>query len=407
MLTTAQKAAFMSLLKKYQQQKASPAEVKFLESYYLYFDKEEKQSLRLRPEQVELLENRIYRNIDRILRSDERNPVPYKKPVAFLFQKIAASVIFIILSAASVYFIVNRSAKQANAKIQTPAGRFKNDLPPGSNNAILTLADGSNIGLDSAHNGNLAKQGAAKILKYTNGILAYKSPGESGQPASGEEIKYNTVTTPRGGQYQIILTDGSKVWLNAASSLRFPVSFTGRNRMVELTGEAYFEVAKQIRPAGKNEMQQIPFVVKVNGVSVKVLGTHFNINAYEDENKVTTTLLEGAVKVELDNSFTVLKPGNQSEVDRNGNMKFIASANTEEAVAWKNGMFQFQSADIETIMRQVARWYNVDVEYSKKIDEKFYMEIPRTTQASVLFKILETTGAVHFEIDGRKVKVLP
>jgi ferric-dicitrate binding protein FerR (iron transport regulator) len=147
--------------------------------------------------------------------------------------------------------------------------------------------------------------------------------------------------------------------------------------------------------------------VKANGVDVNVLGTHFNVNAYADENSVKTTLLEGAVRVARGNRFTLLKPGNQSSVNKNGDMQLITSVNTEEAVAWKNGLFDFQSADIETIMRQVARWYDVDVEYAGRVNEKFYVELPRNTKASELFKMLETTGAVHFEIGMQKIKVLP
>jgi transmembrane sensor len=197
------------------------------------------------------------------------------------------------------------------------------------------------------------------------------------------------------------------VWLNAASSLRFPTSFNGREREVELQGEAYFEVAKN---------PSMPFKVHIpgkkgtragNGIDVRVLGTHFNINAYDDEPLVKTTLLEGAVKIVSGENVTYLNPGNQAQVDELGDMKFISNANVEEAVAWKNGLFQFRSADIETIMRQVARWYDVDIEYEKKVDEKFYVEISRNINASNVFKILELTDAVHFKIEGRKILVMP
>jgi transmembrane sensor len=408
MLTASQKAEFMTLLKKYQQHKASPAEIEFLENYYRYFDQEEKQSLQLSSVEIELLESRIYQNIERIIQVEERPLSGRSRPILLLWQKIAASIIFILLSGIGIYLFHNRSTASSLAKSANKSERFKNDLAPGGNKAILILADGSHISLDSAENGKLTNQGNAKILKFNNGTLAYQTISLAGKVKSSEEIKYNTVSTPKGGQYQIILADGSKVWLNAASSLRFPASFQGKDREVELTGEAYFEIAKLTRPLSeKSKTGKVPFTVRVNGIQVEVTGTHFNINAYDDENSVKTTLLEGSVKVKLGNAITVLRPGNQSEIDRNGNMKFIQESNVEDVVAWKNGMFQFRSANIESIMRQIARWYDVDIEYSQKLDEKFYAEIPRNTRATELFKILETTGAVHFEIDGKKVKVKP
>jgi transmembrane sensor len=408
MLTASQKAEFMTLLKKYQQHKASPSEIEFLENYYRYFDQEEKHSLQLSPVEIKLLESRIYRNIERIINVEER-PLPERNRTLFLLiQKIAASVIFLLLCGIAVYIVHNRSTASSSAKIPNKTERFKNDLAPGGNKAVLILADGSHISLDSAGNGKITSQGNAKILKFNNGTLAYQTSGLTRKVKSSEEIKYNTVSTPKGGQYQIILADGSRVWLNAASSLRFPASFQGTDREVVLTGEAYFEIAKLTRSnAKKSGIEKVPFTVRVNGIQVEVTGTHFNINAYEDESSVKTTLLEGSVKVKLGNAITVLRPGNQSEIDRNGKMKFIPESNVEDVVAWKNGMFQFRSANIESIMRQIARWYDVDIEYSQKLDEKFYAEIPRNTRATELFKILETTGAVHFEIDGKKVKVGP
>ncbi len=409
MLTPPQKAEFIELLKKYQQQRASPAEVEFLEKYYRYFDNEEKKSLSLSPEEMAMLENRIYRNIERIIANPGRMAPVVKRPFYFLRRIAAAAAIIILVTGGlAIYFSHNRASKTSIAKITNSPARYKNDLAPGGNKAILTLADGSQIVLDSVKNGNIGTQANSNILKFKNGELAYKPQDAKTAREDNTETKYNIVSTPKGGQYQIILADGTKVWLNAASSIRFPAAFTGNERQVEITGEAYFEVAALYKAAGGNkEKEKIPFVVFVNGIQVQVLGTHFNINAYDDEASVRTTLLEGSIKVVKGNSFTFLKPGNQSEVDRDGKMKLIAESNTEEAVAWKNGMFEFRSAGIETIMRQIARWYDVDIEYQKKVNEKFYAEIPRNTHASALFKILEATGAVHFEIEGKKVKVLP
>jgi transmembrane sensor len=406
MLTETQKKEFIGLLKKYQQQQATPEEIAFLESYYQYFDPEEKQSLKLSPQDGQLLEDSMYHHIEKTIHAEEKPLLLGKKPVIYFWQKIAAAILFLLFSGVSIYFLRKSSIHQSTAKIRQDLKRYRNDLAPGTNKAVLTLADGSSIVLDTVQNGNLARQGSAKIFKFNGGTVAYQSRYNPDAKTGTEEIKYNTVSTPNGGQYQIILADGSKVWLNAASSLHFPTSFTGNDREVELQGEAYFEIAKQKRD-GKNGTENIPFIVHTHGVQVQVLGTHFNINAYENESAVKTTLLEGSVKVIRGSSSMVLKPGNQSEVDKDGHMKSIALSHVEDAVAWKNGMFLFRSADIETIMRQIARWYNVDVEYSGKVDEKFYVEIPRNTRASELFKIFETTGAVHFEIDGRKVKVLP
>ena len=408
MLTPSQKAEFMELLKKYQQQRASPAEVEFLEKYYRFFDKEEKISLSLSPEEKAILENRIYRNIERLIASPEKLGPVVRGPFFFLRRIAAAAVIILMTASIAIYFSRNRTPTASLSKIGNTSERYKNDLAPGGNKAILTLADGSQIVLDSVRNGKIGSQGNSNILKFKNGELAYKPESAKTPPEENAEVKYNMVSTPKGGQYQISLADGTKVWLNAASSIRFPATFSGNERHVEITGEAYFEVSTLYKAAGGNKVKEkIPFVVLVNGIQVQVLGTHFNINAYDDEASVRTTLLEGSVKVAKGNSFTILKPGNQSEVDRDGKMKLIAESNMEEAVAWKNGMFEFRSAGIETIMRQIARWYDVDIEYQKKVDEKFYAEIPRNTHASALFRILEATGAVHFDIEGKKVKVLP
>jgi hypothetical protein len=409
MLTPSQKAEFIRLLRRYQRQSASPREIEFLENYYRYFDKEDEESLNLTPAEKTLLENRIYQNIGRII-DNTAQPAPVIKGRFSSLRKLvaAAAIIILIVGSMLVYFLRNGESKNHPEKIQGTSARYKNDLEPGSNKAILILSNGSKVFLDSVRNGDIGTQGSSKILKFRNGALAYQTQIAAPAENAISEIEYNTVSTPKGGQYQIELADGTKVWLNAASSIRFPTAFRDNERQVELTGEAYFEVATRYRPVtGGKGTEKIPFYVNVHGLQVQVLGTHFNINAYDDEASVKTTLLEGAVKVVKGNDFTLLKPGNQSEVDRDGKMKFIAASNVDEAVAWKNGVFEFRSAGIETIMRQIARWYDVDVEYQKKVSEHFYAEIPRNTHASELFKILEATGAVHFEIEGRKVKVLP
>jgi ferric-dicitrate binding protein FerR (iron transport regulator) len=215
-------------------------------------------------------------------------------------------------------------------------------------------------------------------------------------------LAYNTIATPRGGQYQLVLADGSKVWLNASSGLRYPTAFTGKERRVELTGEGYFEVAKNA---------SMPFHVQVNQMDVEVLGTHFNINAYDDESAVKTTLLEGSVKVvkretaNVKENPIVLQPGQQAEMKPHSPLAINHSPNIEEVMAWKNGLFQFKAAGIETVLRQAARWYDVEFVYKGNIPEKFSGQISRSANAEQLLKILELTGKVKFEINGKTIIV--
>ncbi|HVV04912.1 MAG TPA: FecR domain-containing protein, partial [Puia sp.] len=267
------------------------------------------------------------------------------------------------------------------------------DVAPGGNRAILTLADGKTIVLDSAANGKLAQQGDVKVIKMQDGRLGYEGAG-----AAEEEIRYNTISTPFGGKYQVVLTDGTKVWLNAASTLVFPTVFKGATREVSLTGEGYFEVA---RNASK------PFAVKVGGMRVDVLGTSFNIMAYEDEAAVRTTLLEGSVRVGAGEVSRALEVGEQGVWDKKGRMEVIHDADVEQAVAWKNGLLQFHSAGMAVIMRQLARWYNVQVVYASEDikNESFSGSIPSSEHISQVLKMLELTGTVHFDVTGQMVTV--
>lgn len=266
-------------------------------------------------------------------------------------------------------------------------------IKPGTEKAILTLADGSNITLDDAANGTLASQGTTSVLKL-NGKLSYTSAGKS------KAIGYNTISTPRGKPYQIELPDGSQVWLNAASSLRFPTAFTGKERRVEITGEAYFEIAKNTA---------MPFFVKVKDAEVQVLGTHFNIMAYDEEDVVKTTLLQGAVRFVSTNSSLLLEPGQQSQLGKNGQVKIERSVNLSDVMAWKNGSFHFGSENIKVVMRQLSRWYDIDIEYQDngtELKDQFYADIPRNTNLTDVLKVLELTGKVKFKTEGRKVIVM-
>jgi len=302
----------------------------------------------------------------------------------------AAAVLLVFLS---VYFIYKSTSKQPDlAKIVTQKQRFKNDVPPGTDKAILTLADGSTIVLDDEDNGTLTTQGSTKVLKF-NGKVSYQTLQQSSQ-----EILFNTISTPRGGQYQVVLPDGSTVWLNAASSIRFPTVFQGNDRKVEVAGEVYFEIIKD---------KLKPFIVSVNKSEIEVLGTHFNVMAYEEEGLLKTTLLEGSVKFVNGRTTKILVPGQQAQLIKDGLVAVASGVNVENVMAWKNGVFQFEGEDIGTVTRQLSRWYDVEVEYSRKVGDLFYAEMPRNTKLSDALKALELTGKVHFEIDGRKIIVHP
>ncbi len=305
--------------------------------------------------------------------------------------RYAAAAIIICMLSASVYFLFKAKPHPQISKTENIQSD-KNDVAPGKNKAILTLANGSSIILDSAANGTLTTQGNSKILKL-NGMRSYNTLKNK-----SSEVLYNTISTPRGGQYQLMLADGSKVWLNAASSLRFPASFAGKERKVELLGEAYFEVAKNAA---------MPFKVKVNGMEVEVLGTHFNINSYDNESTILTTLLEGSVKINKNNSSGFLKPGQQAQMNKAGEIKIINNVDVEEAIAWKEGKFQFDRADIHDIMRQLARWYDVDVEYKGNVSSHFGGTISRDVNLSQVLNMLHLTGEVKFQIEDKKVVVMP
>lgn len=312
---------------------------------------------------------------------------PIRTRVRLLKRFIAAASVLLLLGVAG-YFLLRQEKAPTASPSQLTA---KQDIAPGSTGAILTLANGEKIVLDSAGNGVLAVQGKTKLINR-NGQILY-----DGEDRENAGMLYNTITTPRGRQYTLMLADGSKVWLNAASSLRYPATFSGQAREVEVTGEAYFEVAHST----------VPFVVNVRGMEVQVLGTHFNINAYEDEAAIQTTLLEGSVKVSKSGRSRVLEPGQQSLVSGDAAIKVQNEVNTDVILAWKNGYFSFDQTDLYAVMRQISRWYDVDVVYEGNIpDRRFGGEISRNTNASQVLQILEESN-IHFKIIERKIVVLP
>lgn len=325
---------------------------------------------------------------------------------------VAAAAVIIAIGLTTFFWL--NSKKEAPVTGQLPKEqRFKNDIAPGSDRAILTLADGSQILLDSAAKGVLAKQGGIEAIKTGEGQLVYEG---SSLTSDVSRLTYHTVSTPRGGQYHLTLSDGTGVWLNAASSLRFPTAFPGKDRVVEISGEAYFEVAPAYAIAAAGKAQRKPFKVKVNDMEVEVLGTHFNINSYEDEESIKTTLLEGSVRVTNGAANVVIKPGQQAALIDDSRSTAGASAkevltihdgaDLEAVMAWKDGRFLFRSTDIRSLMRQLSRWYDVDIVYQDLPATGFNARISRQTPISNILKALELTGEVKFKIEGKKVTVM-
>jgi ferric-dicitrate binding protein FerR (iron transport regulator) len=272
------------------------------------------------------------------------------------------------------------------------------DVKPGGNKAVLTLADGRRIDLDTTANGVLANQGSSRVAKLSDGQLAYNKEKTSDEKPN-VALAYNSLSTPRAGQFTLRLPDGTQVWLNNASVLRYPVAFAGPDRTVELAGEAYFEVAKDAAH---------PFRVKVQGgATVDVLGTSFNIMAYSDEPTERTTLLDGSIRVTQDNQSALLKPADQSALDASGKLRVIPDVSVQEVIAWKNGYFHFDHASLQTTMRQLARWYDIEVVYQGQIPEQeFEGKIQRNLLLSDVLKGLEN-DQIHFRLDGRKLIVTP
>ncbi|MDB5152918.1 MAG: hypothetical protein JWR54_1669 [Mucilaginibacter sp.] len=376
------------LIDKYRKGTLSAEEEAMLEGWYLKLTAE--QRLSISEKHLAQKKRAIWKN----LQIDNGTAKIVKLRV---LAQIAAAAI-VILAVGMLYFHQKDTTEQPVNHIA------KNDIRPGGNKAYLTLANGKTIVLNTAANGQIANQAGTSVTKTGSGQLVYTLAQKS---AANNPAELNTITTPNGGQWQVLLPDGTKVWLNAASSLTYPVSFAAlKNRRVELSGEAYFEVAKD---------KTHPFIVHTIKQDVEVLGTHFNINAYADEQYTKTTLLEGSVYVTATtasiinglNSFArqTLKPGQQSVIS-NGDIK-ITAADTEAAIAWKNAMFYFENDNLENIMKRVARWYDVKIIYkSNQVKQELFSgRVSRAQNVSEVLKMLTLTGAAQFKIEGRNIIV--
>jgi hypothetical protein len=394
------------LFQKYIDNGCSPVEIEMLLRYFSDAENEDLLKSLIKKESTfndeimndsdhSVLLNETYEKIkSAITRNKRQNQaivVPFYKQIWF---RAAAVVVFLFLTGATAFFYFNRQQDKVIAHIEEI--HQDKDIQPGKNSAVLTLSNGTQILLDSAVNGALAQQGNMRVLKF-NGRIAYKAD----EGNSNVKPVYNTITTTRGNEYLLILADGTKAWLNAASSIHFPTAFSGNERKVEITGEVYFEVAHD---------RSKPFKVEFSNATgekgeVEVLGTHFDVNAYPDETNIKTTLLQGSVKVSQSDKIQMLSPGQQAIISSD---KIILKKDIDVAqiTAWKNGYFLFNNTDIQSIMRQVSRWYDIDVSFEGKIpSDGFTGKILRNVPLSKFLKVLEMND-VKVRRDGRNVTVI-
>jgi hypothetical protein len=325
--------------------------------------------------------------LDHIL-STKRTSKPGGKRWPYWRWSAAAAIALMLAGGAYIYMSSRKTIPVTKATLAAAS-----DVPPGVSKAVLTLASGQRIILDSAATGTIAFQGSTAIDKVAGGGLSYKE----GNHTSGT-VLLNTLTTPRGGQYMLRLPDGSRVWLDAASSITYPTAFTGKERRVKITGQAYLEIVHHA---------SMPFITEVNGTEIKDIGTAFNINAYDDEAAFKITLVSGSVAIGGPAEKVVLQPRQQLKVT-GSQWQVLDHADMKEVLAWKNGKFLFgEKADIATIMRQLARWYDVDVQYQGQVRAHFGGGISRQVNISKVLEKLSLTGEVNFKIDGKTIIVTP
>jgi transmembrane sensor len=332
--------------------------------------------------------------LQRVLSVDKTDEARVRR-IGYLFRRWSvAAILLLLLGGGALLFLHSRDARPVVTVATKPTAP---PIQPGANKAILTLANGQQIILNNVQKGTIGQQGNIRVVKLDSGQLAYASPTvESPADQLAKGPLYNTITTPRGGQYQVTLADGTKVWLNAESSIRFPTAFAGKNREVELTGEAYFEVK-----ADKSK----PFLVKAGQTETRVLGTNFNIMAYSDEGAVKTTLLDGAVSMALGTRSALLQPGEQGQYDAGRGNMTTRMVNTRAVVAWKDGYYFFDRTPVQNVMRQIARWYDVTIVYQGVAPkDEIVGKLPRTADVKDVLHIMELIG-IHFKIEGKTIVV--
>lgn len=369
------------LIQRYLKGHATPEETSALEDWYHSFDDSDV-PLPLEPgEDPAQLKQRLLNRLLPVMQPE----APGKAVPRYRRYAMAATVALLIAAAGTIALWRHKVISKKEIALHIPVG----EIAPAQKKALLTLADGSTIALDDAANGALSQQGGARVVKSSPGQLAYQADGSVG------EMVYNTLSVPRGGQYQVTLPDGTKVWLNSASSLRYPTNFKGADRKVLLTGQAYFEIAP-------NATQ--PFHVQTNNMDVQVLGTRFDVMAYADEPTVNATLLDGKIKVQ----DKILQPGQQAVWSPAAGQLRINTADVNKIMAWKNGLFVFNNMDLPTILREVARWYDVEIVYNTAPGKELYGGgISRNLNLSAVLHVLEENGNNHFRINGKQVVVLP
>lgn len=375
------------LLQRYLNNECTPEEKKLVENWYGYLL--ETGDIQLSVDERVELKQRMEKNILQQISETEADAGGIVYKTQFNRRRIwwAAAAVIVLLGAGLLFF-TERSTVQTELTQNEKATDVK---APESNRAMITLANGEKVYIDSAVGGELLLQGNMKIVKLPTGEITYVLDENS----IGGEVIYNTVSNPRGSKVlSMMLADGTKFWLNAGSSLTYPVVFAGDIRKVEITGEAYFEVAHN---------NKMPFVVAKGQTEIKVLGTHFNVNAYDDEKELKVTLLEGAVQVQNGREGLLLKPGQQAEVK--GSIKLIDGVDVDLVMAWKNGLFAFHDASVQEVMRQLARWYDVSVRYEGTIPEhSFRGKIQRDNNLSVVLQILAEAN-IHYKINGNEIIV--
>lgn len=369
------------LLRRYHNGQVSEEEKAWVETWYLHMETND-QTDELTDD---VLEHDRQQSLDALLH-DINIPRPTR-----LWPRLAAAAAVIVMILAGIYALNHRQKPQQTIAANKPVVR---DFAPGSNKVILTLSNGNKVELNDAKKGKVADESGILINKTADGQISYAK--QEGADHLKNQQLFNTAATPRGGQYQLVLSDGTRVWLNAASLVKYPVEFSTQERKIELTGEAYFEVAHD---------QKRPFRVVSNGQVVEVLGTHFNINAYDNEQMIKTTLLQGSVRITAGTNSKMIKPGEQAQLKQG--QVIVKDVDTDEAVAWKNGFFNFNDADIGTVMRQLTRWYDLEVKYEGDVPQRqFTGEISRNITARQMLDIL-SFKKIHYRIDGKTIVITP